>query len=290
MCQRVHHAYAGFFVLAVTVHHKEWRETEKTIPPAWELAHDWAALRHVASFQCGVRREQLHASLRLRSPSHRALPASSLVNRSALRAWIPRVHHVRSFSLPLQFSRITPSFFLPLLSIFPSSFSVALSLSPKLNLSLFVLEADTLSCSVAASRDRKTFPVLAFLGSIYKNLYTNPPSFRYTDFPQKLENFPPDSSCSSFVRSFLFRLCMRLPTIAPFAIYTRMERTRDLFRGTSCSTIIVTVIVGHSIGTDFYVTAGTFDLSVSACWYLSNCLREIAQLAVTKRERGYDRW
>lgn len=129
----------------------------------------------------------------------------------------------RSFSLPLRFSRITPSFFLPLLSIFPSSFSVALSLSPKLNLSLFVLEADTLSCSVAASRDRKTFPVLAFLGSIYKNLYTNPPFFRYTDFPQKLENFPLDS-CSSFVRLFLFRLCMRLPTIAPFAIYTYGER------------------------------------------------------------------
>lgn len=40
--------------------------------------------------------------------------------------------------------------------------------------------------------------------------------------------------------------------------------TRDSFRGTTNPTIIFTVIVGHSIGTDFYITPGTFDLSVSA--------------------------
>lgn len=43
------------------------------------------------------------------------------------------------------------------------------------------------------------------------------------------------------------------------------QRTDDLFRGNSKPTIIVAVIVVHSIGTDFYVIAGTFDLSVNAC-------------------------
>lgn len=189
------------------------RENDTTRMRAGARLSGFAACRKLSMWRASRATPWLIALALALSP---ALPVSFLVNRSALRAWIPRVHHVRSFSLPLQFSRITPSFFLPLLSIFPSSFSVALSLSPKLNLSLFVLEADMLSCSVAASRDRKTFPVLAFLGSIYKNLYTNPPSFRYTDFPQKLENFPLDFF--SLVQSFLFRLCMRLPTIASFAI------------------------------------------------------------------------
>lgn len=48
-------------------------------------------------------------------------------------------------SLFLRFIPIAPSFSFPLLSIFPSSLSVALSLSPRLNLSLFVLQVDMLS-------------------------------------------------------------------------------------------------------------------------------------------------
>lgn len=165
------------------------RENDTTRMRAGARLSGFAACRKLSMWRASRATPCLIALALALSP---ALPVPFLVNRSALRAWIPRVHHIRSFSLPLQFSRITPSFFLPLLSIFPSSFSVALSLSPKLNLSLFVLEADMLSCSVAASRDRKTFPVLAFLASIYKNLYTESTVLSIsTDFPQKLENFPP---------------------------------------------------------------------------------------------------
>lgn len=159
--------------------HESWRTTERLC--GMSQAFNVACVENNSMPHCACARPLT------RSP--RPFPREPIRAKSVDTAL---VHHVRSFSLPLQFSRITPSFFLPLLSIFPSSFSVALSLSPKLNLSLFVLEADMLSCSVAASRDRKTFPVLAFLASIYKNLYTESTVLSIsTDFPQKLENFPP---------------------------------------------------------------------------------------------------
>lgn len=39
MRQRVH-VYAGFFVFAVTVHHKGYSENREIISPTQELAHD----------------------------------------------------------------------------------------------------------------------------------------------------------------------------------------------------------------------------------------------------------